>query len=263
MIVEFIGCTGAGKTTLIAQIRKHLQPHATVASSFERMASPVGLRPITHPTLQNLIQEFMGLPFFLALVFNYHAFLRFTVRMLARQGRFTFFTFNYLRSLERTLGVYGYLRQAEKSLHGKQQFVFVDEGTIVPAHNIFVYNDVAYSVEEIARYASLVPLADVIVYVRAPVDSLVQRTVQRNDPPRELRGQSAAQIDHFVRRADQMFEELVRAKRIQKRMILVDNPPTGRDEYDALAQRIAETLFHWSTRENQDDPVSLCSIIRT
>ena len=183
MIVEFIGCTGAGKSTLVAQLRQELSQEASVVSSFEVVAARLGLSHIAQPTVQNLIQEVAGLPFFLGSLPRYQRFLRFTLRMMARQGNFNFYSFNHLRSLERTIGVDGFIRSAGER-QGTQPIVFVDEGTIVPAHNIFVYNDVAYSAQEINRYAELAPLPDVLVYVRAPIEQLIKRTQQRPDAPR-------------------------------------------------------------------------------
>lgn len=247
MIVEFIGCTGAGKTTLIREVRRQLGQQAPVASSFEVVAARVGLGHITHPTVQNLIQEAIALPFFLGTGFKHPAFLRFVLQMMARQGRFNFYTFNYLRSIERTLGVYAFTRQidsaATQSAKSPPSFIFVDEGTIVPAHNIFVYNDIHYSAEEINRYAELAPLPDRIVYVRAPIESLLQRTLQRPDPPREMRGQNAATIEKYVRRADAMFEQLVGADRIQNRLLTVDTPEMDGEAYRVMVRGIVEHLL--------------------
>jgi thymidylate kinase len=243
MIVEFIGCTGAGKSTLVAQLRQELSQQAHVVSSFEVVAARLGLSHIAQPTVQNLIQEVAGLPFFLGSLPSQQRFLRFTLQMMARQGNFNFYSFNHLRSLERTIGVDGFIRSVGGRQAAQPQIVFVDEGTIVPAHNIFVYNDVAYSAQEINRYAELAPLPDVIVYVRAPIEQLIKRTQQRPDPPREMRGQSAARIEYFIRRADAMFEQLVSNPRLQQRLLLVDAPEKGDALYGATVQQLAQQLL--------------------
>ena len=256
MIVEFIGCTGAGKSTLVAQLRQELSQQAHVVSSFEVVAARLGLSHIAQPTVQNLIQEVAGLPFFLSSLPSQQRFLRFTLQMMARQGNFNFYSFNHLRSLERTIGVDGFIRSAG-GRQGAQPIVFVDEGTIVPAHNIFVYNDVAYSAQEINRYAELAPLPDVIVYVRAPIEQLIKRTQQRPDPPREMRGQSATRIEYFIRRADAMFEQLVSNPRLQQRLLLVDAPEKGDALYGATVQQLAQQLLKSavSTKETNRNSV--------
>ena len=65
MIIEFIGSTGSGKTTLISDVQHKLVQTANVRTSYELAASPLGLQGITHPTLQNLFQELVGFPFFI------------------------------------------------------------------------------------------------------------------------------------------------------------------------------------------------------
>ncbi len=41
MIVEFIGSTGAGKTTLISEIQRRLDKTADVTTSFDLVAAPL------------------------------------------------------------------------------------------------------------------------------------------------------------------------------------------------------------------------------
>jgi hypothetical protein len=105
MIIEFIGSTGAGKTTLISEVRRGLAQTTDVTTSFELVAAPFGLYSVTHPTLRNIIEELLGLPFFVRSLFLSRTFIVFILRMLARQANFSIFTLNNLRSLERKIGV--------------------------------------------------------------------------------------------------------------------------------------------------------------
>ena len=57
MIVEFVGSTGAGKTSLISKIHRKLAQTNVVTTPFGLIAAPLGLSHIKHPTAQNLIQE--------------------------------------------------------------------------------------------------------------------------------------------------------------------------------------------------------------
>ena len=85
MIVEFIGSTGAGKTTLISAVQRRLAQTAKVSTAYEVVATPLGLNHVTHPTAQNLIQEIAGLPFFIRSLPRYNGFLVFALEMLARR----------------------------------------------------------------------------------------------------------------------------------------------------------------------------------
>ncbi|HLO15124.1 MAG TPA: hypothetical protein VK206_09865 [Anaerolineales bacterium] len=218
MIVEFIGSSGAGKTTLISQVQRKLADITDVTTSFDLVASQLGLRHVTHPTARNLIQEFVGFPYLIQSLHRHKAFIGFILRMLARQANFSIFTLNNLRSLERKIGVYEIIRRRSHN-----RIVLVDEGTVLLAHNIFVYSEAAYTREEIARFASLVPLPDVIVYIKASMDILVQRSLNRTDAPREMRSKDRAVIESYINRAVRMFDDLIKADNIQRRLLIIEN----------------------------------------
>lgn len=240
MIIEFIGSTGAGKTTLISKVQRRLATTAEVATDFELIAAPLGLGRVTHPTAQNLIQEIVGAPFFIRSLQQHKTFVVFTLRMLARQGKFSLFTLNNLRSLERKLGVYELIRR-----RARERIILVDEGPVLLAHNVFVFTSVFYTPEEIAKFANLIPLPDVIVYVKVPVDSLVQRSLQRNDPPREIKSKNRAMIEQYTHRAVTMFEQLVETENIRSRLVIVENPETASKRCDPAVDYITEFILNY------------------
>jgi thymidylate kinase len=219
MIIEFIGSTGAGKTTLISEVQRRLSQTTVVATSFDVVASPLGLRRVTHLTIRNLIQEIVGFPFFIGSLYRHKAIIVFILRMLARQASFSFFTINNLRSLERKIGVDEIIKRRQ---HDK--IILVDEGPLLLAHNVFVYSGAHYTCEEITRFASLVPLPDIIIYIKAPMEILVQRALQRTDPPREMRSRDRELIEKHINRALKMFDQLIAAENIQARLLIVENP---------------------------------------
>lgn len=237
MIVEFIGSTGAGKTTLIAAVQRRLGHAAEVKTSFDLVAAPLGLHGMTHSTVKNLMQEVLGLPFFLCALPWHRAFIVFVLRMLARQASFTFFTVNILRSLERKIGIYEIARR-----YAREQIVLVDEGTVLVAHNIFVYTSELYTPEEITKFARLVPLPDGIVYIRAPLDDLIHRALLRADPPREMKSKNRGQIERYVKRAVSIFEQLVKAEEIRDRVLIVENPEATAKNREAIVNDIAEFI---------------------
>jgi len=218
MIIEFIGSTGAGKTTLISEIQRRLAQTTEVATSFDVVAAPLGLRRVTHLTVRNLIQELVGFPFFIGSLYRHKAIIVLILRMLARQASFSFFTINNLRSLERKLGVDEIIKRRQ---HDK--IILVDEGPLLLAHNVFVYSGAHYSCEEITRFAGLVPLPDIIIYIRVPMDILVQRSLQRIDPPREMRSRNRELIEKHINSAVKMFDQLIAVENIQARLLIVEN----------------------------------------
>ena len=240
MIVEFIGSTGAGKTTLISKVQRKLAQTVAVTTSFELVAAPLGLRGVNHPTARNLIQELVGFPFFIHSLYRHNAFLFFILRMLARQAGFSLFTINNLRSLERKIGVYEIIKRYQHN-----QIVLVDEGTVLLAHNVFVYTSALYSREEVARFVSLVPLPDIIIYVKAPLDILVQRSLQRADPPREMKSRNPELVEKHVARAVRIFDQLVGAENIQRRLLIVENPGLDEQGTGTLVDDIVDYILNY------------------
>lgn len=221
MIVEFIGSTGAGKTTLISEVRRRLDKQVEVRSAYEQVIAPFvsfGLRGVSNSSVRNLIQEVLSLPYFLASLGRNRRFVTYALQMLKRQARFSIFTLNNLRSLERKVGVHEMLRRRDA-----KPVVLVDEGTLLAAHNIFVFSREEYSPEEISGFARLVPLPDLVVYVKAPLESLVQRSLLRRDPPREMRSREPEKVRGHIGRAVQMFDRLVQEENIRSRLLVVEN----------------------------------------
>lgn len=238
MMVEFIGSTGAGKTTLISEVQHRLAQTAEVTTSFELVAAPFDLQGVTHLTARNLIQELVGFPFFIGSLPRRGAFIIFILRMLARQSKISIFMLNNLRSLERKIGVYEIIKRFQRN-----QIVLVDEGTVLTAHNVFVYSHALYTDEEIARFADLVPLPDIIVYIKAPVDVLVQRSLKRADPPRELKSKNRALIEKRVRRAVEMFDQLVEAENIRSRLLTVENSGLNQN-HEMIVNEIVDFIMN-------------------
>jgi thymidylate kinase len=148
--------------------------------------------------------------------------------------------------LERKLGIYELIRHYERD-----RVIMVDEGTVLLAHNIFVFTNARYTPEEIAKFATLIPLPDVVVYVKAPVDSLVKRSLQRTDRRRELEAIGQAQLEKYIKRAVNLFEQLIQAENIRRRVLIVENPESadklGHPAVDCITNYILNYVDHHSS----------------
>lgn len=245
MIVEFIGSTGAGKSTLISETKQRLSNSDRVLTSYDLVARRVGMQTVTHPTVKNIIQEVIGFPYFLHSMYRHKDFALFTLKILAQQSNLTIFTVNNLRSFERKMGVFEINKRIKQN-----KIILVDEGTVLLAHNIFVFNDIQFSREDILNFASLVPLPDIIIYVKAPIEHLISRTLQRGDPPREIKFKTRDSIGNYIRRAVLMFEELILHERIRVRTLVVENPDSG--EVSAIVDNICEYILQSANSDNKN-----------
>jgi len=159
---------------------------------------------------------------------------------MARHKTYAFFTANYLRSIVRKIGTYEIFKR-----YNHNRIILVDEGTVLSAHLLFVYTRTIYTQEDIETFASLVPLPELVVYIKAPVASLVQRSLQRSDTRKEMRSKNHMLVEKYVSRAAEMFDRLTETKRIRERVLIVANPDSNEGECGAVADRIAEFILNY------------------
>lgn len=241
MIVEFIGSTGSGKTTLISNVQRRLSETVRVTNSPDLATSLLGFKNVTNLTLQNLEQELLSFPFFVGKYYKYHAYLSHTIKLFWRNSGFSMQTIHNLRSLERKVGMY----EITKRL-GKEQVILVDEGPLLALH-MFVSAQNTYTSEEIGRFITLLPLPDLIIYVQASVETLIERTLQRPDPPREVDRKDPSQMNAYFRNAVAMFDQLTQAENIRDRLLVVESFDMVGSGFDQVVERAYQTILDKAT----------------
>ena len=236
MIVELIGSAGAGKTTLRRLLcDRGIRGHDVVAMPDLALDRAL-LRRITHPTAINFVQELRGLPFFLGAFPREREFIAFARSMLWRH-RSTFERLNGLRGIVRKVGMY-HLAGAR----AEGTIVLSDEGTILSAYNLLVGGHPRVGETELADFARLVPLPDVVVHVRAPVETLVERATSRPDPRRQHVGKDAAAVEADIRCTVELFDALVTMPRFRGRVTTIESSNLDQDGRSRLADELAERL---------------------
>jgi thymidylate kinase len=126
-------------------------------------------------------------------------------------------TIHNLRSLVRKIGMYEITK-----LLGKNQVVLVDEGPILAAH-MFVPIGNTYTPEEITLFTDLLPLPNLVIYIRASVDTIIERTVRRADPPREVDLKNRARMEAYIKRTVALFDQLTQAENIRPWLLVVES----------------------------------------
>ena len=239
MIIEFVGSTGAGKTTLACEVQHRLAEKAQGPTAFAVIADRLGLWNVTNPTIRNFAQDLVALPFFFRSLFRNWPFVVFALKAVSRHTSNKLFALNYLRSIVRRIGTHELLRRRQQD-----RIILVDEGTVLSAHLLFVYTNSEHSHDEIETFARLVPLPDLIVYVRAPVESLVQRALHRSDPRKEMKAKRQSFVEKHVRRAATLFDQLAATREIRPRVLIVENPASMENERSVLADHIANFIMN-------------------
>jgi thymidylate kinase len=241
MIVEFIGSTGSGKTTLISEVHRRLAKTSRVTTSIDLATGLLGFRGVTNPTLQNLAMEFVSLPVFILTLHRHNKFIGHTVKIFWRSTGFSMQTIHNLRSLVRKIGMY----EITKYL-GKNQVILVDEGPILAAH-MFVPAENTYTPEEISRFTDLVPLPDLVVYIWASVDTLMERTLRRADPPREVDLKNLARMETYVKRTVALFDQLTQAENLQPRLLVVESLDIAGPGFDQVVDSVHQAILARAT----------------
>lgn len=220
MQIEFIGCTNAGKSTLIgAAIRacEHLGIEAAVANDcvlmWNRLSWTRGY------WVRRLFAELFA---FFSCIRHWHRhkqFYRFAAQMVMRLPASVglFEKLNTLRTVFRNFGIYEIVRRRGS----EQQVVLVDEGTLHTAHYLFFHHSVGLDPDDLSTFVKLVPRPDVVIYLQQEPETLIKRTMRRGH--RRIPDGSPAETERFIRHAIATFERLTQASAINSKMLLVDS----------------------------------------
>ncbi len=261
MIVELVGCTGAGKTSLARSLeRRGLRPDVAGAGVRVRMMydlalDHVALRRVAHPSVANLVQDAAALPFALAAVGRRRDFLVFTAQTIMRRFPTRLERANRLRGVVRRVGMYELART-----FADRDVVLSDEGTLLLAY-LYALTDAAYTENDLETFAALAPLPDLVVYVRASTDVLVERATRRPDRQRQLGRKDMFELERLITRTVAVFDRLVVTSALDGRVVQIDNSVDSETSHihavEAVAARIAErrrALGHRGPRATASAP---------
>jgi hypothetical protein len=95
----------------------------------------------------------------------------------------------------------------------------VDEGSLQAAHNLFVHLAAGVNPGDVARFAGMVPLPDIAIYVQEHQRVLIERTMARGH--KRIPSRSRRHVEVFIKRALQTFEVLARQPELVDRLVLV------------------------------------------
>jgi thymidylate kinase len=236
MIVEFIGCDGAGKTTLSRMLCERGIPGSNVVAMPDLLRDRAGLRRITHRTAINVVQDVGGFPFFATGYGRHREYVAFARRMLARHAPSAFDRLNGMRGIARRIGMYELATR-----RFRDRVVLSDEGTVLSAYHLAL-TDVALDPSELEEFTRLVPCPDLIVYVTAPVASLVRRAVSRPVRRRQHVGKDRAQMERTILRTAHVFDLVAAAPPLRDRVLVVENDDGHPAQLEQLVEEIAARM---------------------
>lgn len=217
MIVEFIGSTGAGKTTLASDILYACREQGIdVLMGDDFVLKQSCLIWIKSRLIRTLCVDLLSLFACLATWRNNLEFYVFASRIILRLPVVWLEKANLFRNILKKIGIYEIIHRRGSD----QQVVLVDEGTLHAAHNLFVHVSVQTNASDFSTFVRLVPLPDVAIYVTQSESVLIERTIKRGH--KRIPDRSYAKVEIFVKQAVDTFDKLVRQLVLKKKLLAVD-----------------------------------------
>lgn len=219
MQIELIGCTSAGKSTLIKYLLQVCQQQGIVAvTGDDFVLQKFRLTWIKSYFWQRFIVDLLALfACWLKLYRNFKLYL-FASKIIRNLP----VTINLVqkimiaRNVLRNLGVYEIIQH----LSSPQEIIFLDEGTLHIAHYLFVHVSVEPNNQDLASFAKLIPVPDVAIYLQQQEAVLIERTLTRGH--KRIPNISYAQVERFIKFAVSTFEEIIKFSTIKNHVLVVD-----------------------------------------
>jgi thymidylate kinase len=217
MQIELIGCTGAGKSTLAEGILQACRERGIdIRLGDDFVLGQVGLGWAKGRLLRKLVLNLAALSAYLATWRAHLEIYRFAARVLSELPIGRLAKIDILRNVMKRVGIYEIIR----SHSTEQQIILLDEGVLQAAHYLFVHVSARVEPDHVSAFAGLIPLPDVIVYLRQPESLLVDRTMRRGH--KRIPDLSISNTTRFVRRAVATFDRLAQYPAVEDRLLVID-----------------------------------------
>jgi deoxyadenosine/deoxycytidine kinase len=218
MHIELIGSTSAGKTTLAKKmVEAGKNNGVSISLSDDFMLEQLNLSWVRNEFIRRRLVEVAAFVICLTCLTKHKEFYRFVVREGKSYPGSWVYKLNRIRNVLRKIGIFEFISRRA----GSQQIILADnEGILQGVHNLFVHQSSQADLHKIARYAELVPMPDVILYLQPEEEVLISRTLRRGHA--RVAGSSPDHVIHFIRQAVAVFDELINAPRIRERLLIVD-----------------------------------------
>ncbi len=238
MLIEFVGCSGAGKTTFATAVRAALlERGCKVAYSPELIAQITKSAWMRNERFRNVLISVWLLPWFWKSRGVHRSFYDFAFSVIRRDAEDVWDWSSRTRSLIRQACTFEVLRRFES----QYDFVLVDECTLSSAHNLFAHVNTPPRHDEIRQFATLVPMPDMVVHVDTDTQRAMQRTLGRPDPPIR-QGYENNRFERFIQHGQQICEYLTHCPELSHRVVTVKNNSDDREAITECAGRLVQYI---------------------
>jgi adenylate kinase family enzyme len=215
--IELIGCTSAGKSTLIRHILQACREQGIdIILGDDFVLRQVRLDRIKSHLPRTLLVDLLALTACLMTRRKHFKFYSFSTRLLFQLPIAWLEKLNLLRNVVKKIGIHEIIC----SRGTDQQLILVDEGVLQAAHNLFVHGSIRVKTEHLATFAELIPYPDVVVYLRQPEAVLIDRTMKRGH--KRIPDRSYGNVVPFIEQAIATFDKLVQNPAVKSKLLVVD-----------------------------------------
>ncbi len=218
MQVELVGCTGAGKSSLLNRIlHLHAGSPSAVSGSNEFMLRRTRLDWLTG-SARLMAVNIISLGMCALAWRKRRPFLRYVISCIGQLRQHVSFSqrMRILRITLRNVGLYEFVERYASD----EEVVFTDEGMLQIAHYLFVHTAFEPRLDQVETFARLAPMPAAVLYLRQPEALLIERTLQRGH--KRIPPDSIALTTRFVSRAARTFEWLIQQPAVRTRLLVVD-----------------------------------------
>ena len=217
MLIEIIGCTSAGKSTQARSIFQACRGQGIdIFLGDDFVLRQIRLQWIKINLLRKLLVNLFALFVSLLTWRNNLEFYAFATQFVFQLPIAWLEKLGLLRNVLKKIGIYEIIRLRSTD----QQIILEDEGVLHAAHHLFVHCSIQVKAEHLATFIKLIPLPDVIVYLRQPESLLIDRTMKRGH--KRIPVGSYSDVARFIKNAVATFDKLAQYPAVESKLLLVN-----------------------------------------
>lgn len=221
MLVELIGCTSAGKSTLTKTVAKRAQQQGIpFSTSYDFVLAHYGLGWVKPHAIRMALLNNLAIWRCVRSAGRHWGLLRFVFGVLhsmpstvSRRERL-----KIARITLRNLGIHEIITQADTT----DRVILADEGTLQVVHYLFVHLQTPPASDQLAAYLQRAPLPDLALYYRQSAALLIERTMRRGH--KRIPQRTPEKVERFINHAVQVFEQVVAEPTIRRCTLIVNGP---------------------------------------
>jgi thymidylate kinase len=236
LVVEFIGVTGVGKSTLIAAVLQALTAQGLRAGLAEDVIlARYGVVCPGLPKVQSALVSALSLRPFCRYFFtrNGSHLSRMAFDSILRGMSNLWVGANLLRNFMKRIGAHFLLENLRDEVRDFDVVIW-DEGAVHAAHNLFVHHGTEPRTAEIEEFGRVVPKPDVLVWVTAPTAQSAKVLLQRGH---SRVGATMLAANTFAAHAQTTFETLACVDELKERIYRIDNSAQADQTEEAIRTR--------------------------